>query len=122
MRIYSDYSALAILPQPVSLTRADGYFRLTSATVIVVDQQTQAVGRLLADTLAPALGFSLPVFTDVYLEQSIISLALDPTLTRLGNEGYTLKVTPRQVTLRANHLAGVFYATQTLRQLLTVHQ
>jgi hexosaminidase len=118
MHTHSDYSELAILPQPVSMTRDEGYFQLTPDTVIVVDQQTQAVGRLLADTLAPALGFTLPVLTDMYPAQSTISLALDPTFTCLGNEGYTLKVTPRQVTLRANHQAGVFYATQTLRQLL----
>src|SRR5947207_5230758 len=47
-----------------------------------------------------------------------IALRLDPSLTRLGDEGYQLSVTARQITIRAHRPAGTFYAVETLRQLL----
>jgi hexosaminidase len=37
---------------------------------------------------------------------------------QLGAEGYTLNVTPNRIELAANQPAGLFYAGQTLRQLL----
>src|SRR6266567_3257098 len=115
-----DHSELSILPQPASLIRNEGYFQLTQDTVIVTDQETQAIGNQLANALAPALGFLPRVLTDEHPDLPTISLGIDPELTRLGQEGYVLKVTERQVTLRAAYPAGVFYASQTLKQLLPV--
>jgi len=115
-----DHSELSILPQPVNIVREEGYFQLTRDTVIVTDQQTQAIGTLLANVLAPALGFLPGVLTDEHPQRSTISLGIDSRLAHLGQEGYALKVTADQISLRAAHLAGVFYATQTLRQLFPV--
>lgn len=114
------HPALSILPQPVSIVHDEGYFQLIPDTVIVTDHETQTIGTLLANALAPALGFVLPVLTGAPPNLPTLSLFLDPTLTHLGHEGYTLKVTAHQVTLRAANLAGIFYATQTLKQLLPV--
>jgi hexosaminidase len=47
-----------------------------------------------------------------------ITLRRDPALRRLGPEGYTLDVSGAGVRLRAAEPAGLFYAVQTLRQLL----
>ncbi len=109
---------LAILPQPVSLTQQDGAFLLTSQTVILTNDHTQAIGRILAETLAPTLGFSLPVLAQAPSDQPTIILRLDKTLHHLGNEGYTLQATPQQITILGAAPAGVFYGTQTLRRLL----
>ncbi|GCE07204.1 beta-N-acetylhexosaminidase [Dictyobacter aurantiacus] len=115
-----NHSELPILPRPTSVERAEGYFQLTRDTVIVAEQETQAIGVLLAYALAPALGFVPRVLTDEHPALPAISLGIDPQLSQLGQEGYTLTVTEEQVTLRAAYPAGVFYATQTLRQLLPV--
>ena len=45
-------------------------------------------------------------------------MAIDPSLARLGDEGYQLEVTTTRVVIRAPKAAGVFYGTQSLRQLL----
>ncbi|HEY4389663.1 MAG TPA: beta-N-acetylhexosaminidase [Ktedonobacteraceae bacterium] len=120
VRVPLDRPELSILPQPASIVRDEGYFQLTQDTVIVTDQETQAIGTLLASTLEPAFGFLPGVLTGEHPDLATISLGVDPQLAHLGLEGYTLKVTADQVTVRAAHPAGVFYASQTLRQLLPV--
>jgi hexosaminidase len=120
MRVPPDSFGLSILPQPASIVRGEGYFQLTCETVIVTDQETRSIGTQLADKLAPALGFLPTVLTDEHPDLSTISLSIDPQLAHLGSEGYALNVSADQITLRAAHPAGVFYATQTLRQLFPV--
>ncbi len=108
--------AVAIIPKPVTLTTGSGVFTLKPATVITTDRATARVGRILADSLAPATGFTLRVSEAP--AAGGISLAIDPSLTRLGDEGYLLTVTSREVSIRAPKPAGVFYGTLSLRQLL----
>ena len=42
---------------------------------------------------------------------------MNPSLSRLGREGFRLEVSPRRIVLRASAPAGLFYGVQTLRQL-----
>lgn len=111
-------SLFAILPRPSSITPGTGNFPLTSRIVIITDAQTGEVGTLLAGALSPALGFSLPVLLDTSPAVGALTLGIDPRLAHLGAEGYRLEVTPEQVTISGATAAGVFYGTQTLRQLL----
>ncbi|MBO0779489.1 MAG: beta-N-acetylhexosaminidase [Ktedonobacteraceae bacterium] len=112
---------LAIVPQPASITRGEGYFQISQDTVITTAHQATATGAFLAETLAPALGFSLPVLIDdIHPDQPAITLEVNPALASSGSDGYTLKVTPQGVSIRGSSPAGVFYGTQTLRQLLPV--
>jgi hexosaminidase len=107
-------SGLSVIPQPVSLTRNPGAFVLTAATVIATDAAMRDVGYALADYVAPATGYRLPIRAS----GGSITIRRDSTLARLGDEGYRLVVTPAGVTIRAFRPAGAFYAVQTLRQLL----
>src|SRR5262249_5033233 len=68
--------------------------------------------------MEPAMGFTLRVRTGGELPPGSIAFRRDRTLTRLGPEGYTLDVRPGRVVARAPELAGLFYAVQTMRQLL----
>jgi len=109
---------LAVIPRPVHMTRAGSAFVLTPGTVIVTDRATRDIGYQLADWLAPATGYRLPVTSAAGGAAPTISLRLDSSLARLGDEGYQLSVTSRQITIRARRPAGAFYAIETLRQLL----
>ena len=45
-------------------------------------------------------------------------MRLNDELSDLGNEGYTLEVEQNKILIEASHPNGIFYAFQTLRQLL----
>jgi hexosaminidase len=111
-------TTLSVIPRPVHMTRGTGTFTLTSGTVIVTDRTTRQIGYQLADWLQPATGYRLSVAGAASTVPRVISLRLDPTLSRLGDEGYRLSVTPSRITIRAFRPAGAFYAVETLRQLL----
>ncbi|HUF48813.1 MAG TPA: family 20 glycosylhydrolase, partial [Vicinamibacterales bacterium] len=69
--------------------------------------------------LAPALGAELDVRSGAPPAGAHVELRQDPALgATLGAEGYALDAGPRGVTIRAATPAGVFYGTETLRQLL----
>jgi hexosaminidase len=115
----SEHPELAILPLPASVISSNEEdFLLTTETVIVTGAWTHATGLLLADMLAPSLGFLLPVQAGIPSAAPAIVLSIDPELAHLGKEGYVLQVTSQRIVLRGADPSGVFYATQTLRQLL----
>ncbi|HMN63159.1 MAG TPA: glycoside hydrolase family 20 zincin-like fold domain-containing protein, partial [Anaerolinea sp.] len=47
-----------------------------------------------------------------------VEFRLDPALSTLGPEGYLLEITPTRIQAFAEQPAGLFYALQSLRQLL----
>ncbi len=110
-------SEVPIIPKPVSATVTEGTFTLAQDTVILTDRATRQVGEMLARLLAPATGWTLPVQRGKPKDNSV-ALAIDPGLARLGEEGYTLEVRPKRIIIRAPKPAGVFYGTQSFRQLL----
>ncbi len=107
---------ISVLPQPATVATADGSFILRPSTQIVSDKANHRTGNLLAQWLRNATGYSLKVKPREDADNTI-SLKLDPALTRLGDEGYLLDVTPQRVVIRAPGEAGIFYGVQTLRQL-----
>src|SRR5512145_3181758 len=90
-----------IIPQPVKMTASDGYFRITPRTVIWSDRARAGVARQLARYLEPATGFPIDVVTTGGIPARAIVLRLDPSLKRLGAEGYMLDVRPAGVVARA---------------------
>ncbi|MGI8896869.1 MAG: beta-N-acetylhexosaminidase [Pyrinomonadaceae bacterium] len=107
---------IAVLPQPATITTIDGFFILRPDSLIVSDKANHKTGTLLAQWLRNATGYSVKVKLREDADNTI-SLKLDPALTRLGDEGYLLDVTPQRVIIRAPTEAGIFYGIQTLRQL-----
>lgn len=103
----------SIIPAPVScrVTAGPG-FPLTAATVVVTsDPALAGPARLLAKVLGLNVAGQAA--------GAAITLAVDPALAaKLGAEGYTLKSSAAGVEIRGGGPAGVFYGTQSLRQLL----
>ena len=114
-------AAIAVVPRPAHVTTLPGRFALTAHTVIWTDPASAMVGRQLARYLEPATGFTLAVragTSGAAAPAGAIVLRRDASLARLGPEGYALEVRPDRVTARSAGDAGLFYAVQTMRQLL----
>jgi hexosaminidase len=108
---------ISLIPIPATLTPRSGLFQLGPATAIVVTSDLATQAELLRDQLRPATGLPLPVAQSG--KSSRISLTLDPSLARLGDEGYRLLVNADEVALSAPKPAGILHGSQTLRQLLS---
>jgi len=107
---------IALVPAPVRLTRSEGFFTLRPDTRIAAGRDLEALGERLRCELASATGYRLPMTRSG--GSNAIELRLDPSLAKLGAEGYRLSVTPRKVEIRAPRPNGIFYGIQTLRQLM----
>jgi len=115
----SQLPAIAILPQPASLTQQPGVFVLKRDTTIATDVDSQNAGQLLAQSLNTATRFGLRARTGTTApDKNAIVITTDRTQMQLGEEGYQLEVTPDRVMIRSFGPAGAFWGTQTLRQLL----
>jgi hexosaminidase len=111
--------SVAMIPQPARLTRGDGEFVIDASTVVWTDHASARAGRQLAAYLAPATGSTLQVRTVGALPARGIVLRRNSSLaSRLGREGYKLDVRPDRIVAEAAEPAGLFYAVQTIRQLL----
>jgi hexosaminidase len=111
-------SAYAVIPRPSRLEPREGHFTVNARTVIWSDAASAAVARRLARWLEPATGYAFAVHTGGKPPARAIVLRRDRSLARLGREGYALDVRPTGVVARSSGDAGLFYAVETIRQLL----
>ena len=111
-----------LIPRPATVQPAAGGFILTQETHILLAPDTPDLRRtagFLAAWVEDTAGFTLPVeAAGSPLAPGSILLTTDNADTGLGAEGYELAITTGSVRLAAPQPAGVFYAAQTLRQLL----
>jgi hexosaminidase len=117
-----------IIPAPVSyeMSTAGGMsmFMLDSRTSIdITDDNPEA--KKIAENFVSSLGFmggQKPVFKKVEkptMQDKVVFFTINKTPNaQLGNEGYTLDVTGETIKMTANKPAGLFYAIQTLRQMM----
>ncbi|MGK6350209.1 beta-N-acetylhexosaminidase [Parapedobacter sp. DT-150] len=108
----------AIVPQPLELEPKQGEFLLSETTAIQLEDGNpalQALGALLAQGLFERTGVR-PQLTADQPKHNTITLQLVPDT--LGDEGYRLTVGKDGIIARATKGNGLFYAIQTIYQLL----
>jgi hexosaminidase len=112
---------MAIIPKPVKMVTKEGAFAFTPDTILVANGAAAEVGHYLINQIAPATGFHMKLFGSYQAKARRIQLTLEAELLDiLGTEGYRLHIAPDQVDICAAAPAGLFYAVQSLRQLLPV--
>ncbi len=108
---------IAIIPEPVKIVENEGIFKLPVNVVIEAPalpelKQTTA---FLEQRLSAATGSKVTISSKA---SAAVKLVLNTTTNKeIGDEGYQLKVTAKNVEIRANKPAGLFYGAQTLVQL-----
>ncbi len=113
-----DEARYHVIPQPVSLSPKKGDFKITGDTKILLasnDEGLKTAASHLASILIKATGTTIAPMEGEATKDAFI-FQLDPSIPH--EEGYSLIVTPYEVTIKAKTGAGAFYAIQTLRQLM----
>jgi hexosaminidase len=105
-----------IIPKPLSISRADGRFELKPNTIIYYSKDALAPIGVFTTLLKSSTGINFKTAALKQEKQGIFFITSD-TLNSLGNEGYKLKISTQSIHVYAKTGAGIFNATQTLRQL-----
>ncbi|HYK44461.1 MAG TPA: family 20 glycosylhydrolase [Parafilimonas sp.] len=110
---------IAIIPEPVQVTKTSGYFTLPHPVAIEADEKNHLhyAVTFLQQRLSIPTGYNVSVKETA--PAADIRLVLNNNKDeQLGSEGYRLSVTPKNIIIKANNAAGIFYGIQTLMQLL----
>ena len=115
----SPEKTIAIIPAPVSITALKGSFVFTDKSRIILSTLNNET-RLAADYLALLVknptGLALPVEEGIKPARNSVFMTLDTAVK--NDEGYLLTVTEKKIIIQAKSAVGLFYAVQTIRQLL----
>ncbi|MFH2094366.1 MAG: family 20 glycosylhydrolase [Bacteroidota bacterium] len=114
---------IKIIPKPVILETRAGYFTIDEETKICFDRGDNLaaeVAEYFRDLVYKGTDYSLTVeaVEPGEFPHGCITLSRFAENDTLGDEGYYIQVKRKKIEISANTPAGLFYAVQTLRQLL----
>ena len=110
---------ITIIPEPVSVDQKSGVFIFPETINIQAPNLAylEPTLQLLTNKLSAATGSKVNI-SALSNKQSHINLIINKIADeKIGEEGYTLSVTPSTVNIKANKAAGLFYGIQSLLQL-----
>jgi hexosaminidase len=108
---------IAIIPEPVSISKSNGHFVLPENITIQASPEMKAVVDHLQEKLSAATGYFVSSSNTPENKPTIRLVLNSKVNAQIGNEGYQLSVTPGLIVIKANKAAGLFYGVQTLIQL-----
>ena len=117
-RVIPTDGEVAVVPLPEHIVEGQGTFRLTSDAEVVLlfdDERLSGVTAALNKVLMPLFGRGPRVRHADKAADHAVNVTRDETMPA---EAYRLFVTPCRIDIVAGGAQGVFYAVQTLRQLL----
>lgn len=111
----------AVIPVPVSLLELKGNFVFSEKSKIIISEinvETKLVADFFATIVKNPTGITLSVEQGNKPVNGSVFMMLDTIIK--NSEGYLLTVTSKKIIVRAKSAIGLFYAVQTLRQLMPV--
>ena len=116
-----DKNRITIIPHPVSINTGEGVFSLNKSTSLITntsDIKYIKIIKQFADEFNDITNASL-VLKEPGNKKGDICFFIDTSLvSKIGNEGYKLKITRNKVIITAVNESGWFYAGRTLLQLI----
>lgn len=115
------FSQHSIIPMPVEYNSYDKTFLLNSDVKIDVQFNDARVLQYVGEfkEYLKSLGITLNS-SSIKSDKTIIIANYKTYNSELSKEGYTLHITDKAIRMKANTSAGIFYAFQTLKQLLPI--
>ncbi len=128
---------LKLIPTPREVFMHEGTFRLSAADRIALARPSDSEDRFAAGQLAEEIQLDLKVNVKIGRGAGRIVIgrigkdrALDITLRKLrikvpdslGNQGYILNISPKEILVAANTSTGIFYGVQTLKQVIRANR
>ena len=116
-------SDLNIVPAPAEFKRASGNFLLNKNTVILAYGSNQRErADILNYYLEKELGFTLSVSSNIKPNNNAIIFSSVHVESKFSRERYTLRVKKNRIEISSKGKTGVFYAAQTLLQLMAMQK
>lgn len=109
---------VSVVPAPVSVTPAEGVFRLSASTRVIVgstDGRMSFVTDALNGLLGPVFGKGLVCLPSALVQDGAVNFIETDSIP---SDGYSLTIMADRVEVRSGGPEGAFYAVQTLRQLM----
>ena len=120
------FSQEQIIPKPAEITLFTGSpARLTPDSLIITETQDKSFldqAGQLQQMLSEGTGLPLPLKPagQASKKAACIVIKKDPALAARGEEAYSIQSSPRGIILSAAHAKGIFYAGQSLIQMMPV--
>lgn len=119
--IIAQNNKYAIIPEPKSLKASKGTFEFNNQTQIYfangIKEQMIGAFEVFQERMLNIAGIQLKT-TDTQPQSNAIVCRINKNLK--NTEGYRLNITPSKIEIEVIDTCGLFYATQTIRQLLPV--
>lgn len=107
---------ISVIPMPQEIIQKKDHFTINQNTGIQLKGVMENDVRLFADQLRKATGYKLPIVKKN--GDNTLVFQINKVLNLPDQNGYTIEVSDKNIIINAQSGNGIFYATQTLRQLL----
>ena len=110
---------VAVIPKPAELKVLEGNYEITSETRLSFDQSNKdliRIAQFLTNHLEKYYHIPLTFGSD---GKTGIQLKIDHS-SKLGKEGYTMKIDKKGIVITASAANGIFYGIQSLKQMFPV--
>ena len=110
---FANAQQIAIIPEPYQMKLGNGSYTLPKALVINAPASANTISDLISKKMNAVTGNQvIKSSTKSNIDLQIINE------TELGKEGYHLDVNEKGIQIKANSNAGLFYAWQSLLQIM----